>query len=161
MMWNFFLSWKNAFLDDLGYEVPVARSGEEALEVIAAESPGLVLLDLYMTGIDGDEICRQLRGDARWRYLPVIVVTAAGKDEQIKRCLESGCDDYLTKPINKNLILEKIQRQLGKVRSRMAPRVPVSLNVQIQAGGRSMEACARDISKNGIYLHQAALRARS
>ena len=147
-----FLELEKSFLDDLGYEVLVARSGEEALEVIASESPTLVLLDLYMAGIDGDEVCRQLRGDDRWRDLPVIMVTAAGKDEQIKRCLESGCDDYVTKPINKNLLLEKIQRQLGKVRSRMAPRVPVSLNVQIQAGGRSMEACAKDISKNGIYV---------
>lgn len=147
-----FLELEKSFLDELGYEILVARSGEEALEVVAAESPSLVLLDLYMKGIDGDEVCRQLRGDERWRDLPVIMVTAAGKDEQIKRCLESGCDDYVTKPINKILLLEKIQRQLGKVRSRMAPRTPVSLNVQIQAGERSLETCAKDISKNGIYV---------
>ena len=147
-----FLELEKSFLVDLGYEVLVARSGEEALEIIAADAPSLVLLDLYMKGIDGDEVCRQLRADEQWRALPIIMVTAAGKEEQIKRCLESGCDDYVTKPINKNVLLEKIQRQLGKVRSRMAPRVPVSLNVKIQSGDRSLEACARDISKNGIYV---------
>ncbi len=147
-----FLELEKSFLTDLGYEVLMARSGEEALEVVAAEGPSLILLDLYMGGIDGDEVCRRLRVNEQWRNIPVIMVTAAGKDEQIKRCLESGCDDYVTKPINKNILLEKIQRQLGKVRSRMATRVPVSLNVQIQSGGRSLEACARDISKNGIYV---------
>jgi uncharacterized protein (TIGR02266 family) len=147
-----FLELEKSFLDELGYEVLLARSGEEALQVVAAESPSLVLLDMFMKGIDGDEVCRQLRADEQWRDLPVIMVTAAGKDEQIKRCLNSGCDDYVTKPINKNILLEKVQRQLGKVRSRMARRVPVSLNVQIQSGERSIEACARDISKNGIYV---------
>jgi uncharacterized protein (TIGR02266 family) len=147
-----FLELEKSFLDELGYEVLLARSGEEALQIVAAESPSLVLLDMYMKGIDGDEVCRQLRADEQWRDLPVIMVTAAGKDEQIKRCLDSGCDDYVTKPINKNILLEKVQRQLGKVRSRMARRVPVSLNVQIQSGERSLEACARDISKNGIYV---------
>lgn len=147
-----FLELEKSFLAELGYEVLMARSGEEALNKIASEAPDLVLLDMYMTGIDGDEVCRRLRSDERWHKLPIIMVTAAGKDEQIKSCLESGCDDYVTKPINKNVLLEKVQRQLGKVRSRMAPRVPVALNVQIQSGDRSLEACARDISKNGIYV---------
>lgn len=147
-----FLELEKSFLDELGYEVLMARSGEEALEKVASEAPDLMLLDMYMAGIDGDEVCRRLRADERWQNLPIIMVTAAGKDEQIKRCLESGCDDYVTKPISKNVLLEKVQRLLGKVRSRTAPRVPVALNVQIQSGGRSLEACARDISKNGIYV---------
>lgn len=149
---DLFLELEKSFLEDLDYEILVARSGEEALAVIKAEAPDLVLLDMYMPGIDGDEVCRQLRADERTADLPVIMVTAAGKEEQVKRCLDSGCDDYVTKPINKNVLLEKVQRQLGRVRSRMAPRMPVSLNVQIQSGDRSIEACARDISKNGIYV---------
>jgi uncharacterized protein (TIGR02266 family) len=147
-----FLELEKSFLDGTGYEVLTARSGEEALEVIAAEEPSLVLLDLFMKGIDGDEVCRRLRADERWQSLPVIMVTAAGKDEQINRCLESGCDDYVTKPVNKNSLLEKIQRLLGRVRSRTAPRVPVSIKVQLQSQGRSLEACAQDISRNGIYV---------
>ncbi len=147
-----FLELEKSFLDELGYDVLMARSGEEALDLVATEAPDLVLLDMYMAGIDGDEVCRRLRAEEQWRDLPVIMVTAAGKEEQIKLCLESGCDDYVTKPINKNVLLEKVQRQLGKIRSRTAPRVPVSLNVQIQSGDRSLEACARDISKNGIYV---------
>ncbi len=147
-----FLELEKSFIEELGYEVLMARSGEEALEILQAETPSLVLLDLFMKGIDGDEVCRQLRGAEKWRELPVIMVTAAGKEEQIKRCLEAGCDDYVTKPINKNILLEKIQRQLGKIRSRTAPRVPVALNVQIQSGDRNLEACARDISQNGIYV---------
>ena len=136
-----FLELEKSFIEELGYEVLMARSGEEALDVIAAEAPSLVLLDLFMKGIDGDEVCRRLRAEEQWRTLPVIMVTAAGKEEQIKRCLESGCDDYVTKPINKNVLLEKVQRQLGKIRSRTAPRVPVALTVKIESGGRSLDAC--------------------
>jgi len=149
---DLFLELEKSFLEELDYEILVARSGEEALDQIAAEAPALVLLDLYMTGIDGDEVCRRLRADKDHTALPIIMVTAAGKDEQVRKCLDAGCDDYVTKPINKNILLDKVQRQLGRVRSRKAPRVPVSLNVQIQSGDRSLEACARDISKNGIYV---------
>jgi CheY-like chemotaxis protein len=147
-----FLELERSFLEELDHEVVLARSGEEALTFIAEDLPDLVLLDMYMAGLDGDEVCRKLRSEERTKKLPVIMVTAAGKEEQIKRCLEAGCDDYVTKPINKNDLLGKIHRQLGKVRSRKAPRVPVSLNVQIKSGDRSLEACARDISKNGIYV---------
>lgn len=147
-----FLELERSFLEELDHEVVLARSGEEALELIAADLPDLVLLDLYMAGLDGDEVCRKLRSEDSTTKLPVIMVTAAGKEEQVKRCLEAGCDDYVTKPINKNDLLEKVHRQLGKVRSRKAQRVPVSLNVQIRSGDRSLEACARDISKNGIYV---------
>ena len=147
-----FLELEKSFLDGLGYEILTARSGEEALESIAVNEPSLVLLDLYMKGMSGEDVCRQLRDNDRWQQLPVIMVTAAGKEAEVRRCLEAGCDDYLTKPISKNLLVEKVQRLLGKVRSRTAERVPVSLNVQIQSGGRSLEACAQDISRNGIYV---------
>ncbi len=83
-----FLELEKSFLADLHYELLVARSGEEALEIVAAEPPSLILLDLYMKGIDGDEVCRRLRANREWRDLPVIMVTAAGKDEQVKRCLD-------------------------------------------------------------------------
>lgn len=147
-----FLQLEKSFLDGLGHEVRMARSGGEALALIAEQTPDLVLLDLYMHGCDGDEVCRRLRADDRWRQLPVIMVTAAGREEEVRRCLDAGCDDYLTKPVNKNQLIEKVQRQLGKVRSRTAPRTPVSLRVQIQGGGRTLEACAQDISVNGVYV---------
>lgn len=152
-----FLELERSFFEGLDYQILTARSGEEALEVIEEEEPSLVLLDLFMVGIDGDEVCRRLRADERWKKLPVIMVTAAGKEEQIKQCVEAGCDDYITKPINKNALLEKVHRLLGKVRSRTAPRQPVSLNVRLQSGERSIEACAQDISRNGIYVKSSHL----
>lgn len=147
-----FLQLEKSFLDGLGCTVRLARSGSEALAQIAEELPDLVLLDLYMHGCDGDEVCRRLRADERWRHLPVIMVTAAGRDEEIRRCLEAGCDDYLTKPISKPQLIEKVQRLLGMIRSRTAPRVPVTLRVQVEGNGRTLEACAQDISANGVYV---------
>ncbi|HKK01060.1 MAG TPA: response regulator [Desulfuromonadales bacterium] len=147
-----FLELERAFLDGLGYEIVTASTGEEALVCMDEMTPALVLLDLYLPGIDGDEVCRRLRADARWPDLPIIMVTAAGKEEDVKKCLAAGCDDYVTKPVGKADLLEKVQRLLGRVKGRQAPRTPVSLRVQVRGGGKSLSARALDLSCNGVYV---------
>ncbi len=147
-----FLELERSFLEDGGHRAVTAGSGEEALERLGQVEPDLLLCDLYMPGLDGDEVCRRLRQSARWRQLPVLMVTAAGKEEDVRRCLEAGCDDYITKPVNKKDLLEKVNRLLGKVRARTLPRAEVALKVQLKAEGQSLSACARDISANGIYV---------
>ncbi|WP_298037378.1 response regulator [uncultured Desulfuromonas sp.] len=147
-----FLEVEKSFLEDSGHTVVTAKSGEEALSKLDRVEPDLALLDLYLPEIDGDEVCRRLRAGERWRRLPVIMVTAAGKQEEILKCLDAGCDDYLTKPVNKKDLLEKVDRLLGAVRGRTASRTPVSLQVQIRGNNRSLGGYAQDISKNGIYV---------
>ncbi|BCR06732.1 hypothetical protein DESUT3_38010 [Desulfuromonas versatilis] len=147
-----FLELEKSFLEGAGHRVVTAANGEEALAGLVEAEPDLLLLDLYMPGRDGDEICRELRASTRWRDLPVIMVTAAGKEEEIGRCLAAGCDDYITKPVNKNDLLEKVQRVLGGVRGRTATRVPATLRVQLKSRDKSLSATARDISRNGIYV---------
>lgn len=154
-----FIELEKSFLEGCGHAVVTARSGEEALARLEEVEPALVLLDLYMPGIDGDELCRRLRSSERWRHLPVIMVTAAGKEEEVRKCLAAGCDDYLTKPVVKKDLLEKVQRLLGEVRGRTAARTPLSLRVQISAEGRTFSAQARDISQNGIYVRSRSVLA--
>jgi len=147
-----FLELEKSLLEGSGYDIVTARSGEEALETLSDIDPDLMLLDLYMPGIDGDEVCRRLRQNDSWKNLPVIMVTAAGKEEEIRKCLDAGCDDYVTKPINKKELLDKVRRLLGEVKGRSEPRDRVALKVQLKVDGQNINAWAKDLSRNGIYV---------
>src|SRR6185295_14132902 len=83
-----------------GYEVVVARDGEEALAVASATLPDLILLDIMMPKIDGIEVCRRLKGDPTFPFTPIILVTAMADTKDVVAGLEAGGDDYLTKPVD-------------------------------------------------------------
>lgn len=82
-------------LTALGHEVLVTRSGEEGLSQAARWAPEVVVLDLGLPGIDGFEVCRRLR---QWSDIPVLVLSAAGAEEQKVTALDGGADDFVTKP---------------------------------------------------------------
>ncbi len=147
-----FLELEKSLLVELGHELYTAMSGEEVLERIASIAPDLMLLDLYMSGIDGDEVCRRLRASERWKSLPIIMVTAAGRRNEVEKCLQAGCNDYITKPVNKQELIEKIQRLMGNVKARKSPRETVGLPVLLESESWSGTVWARDLSRNGIFL---------
>jgi len=91
-----------AFLTRWGYEVSRAENGAEALRKLEArEAPRLAILDWMMPGIDGVEVCRRLRAANPVLPLYVIVLTAKGESEDVVEGLESGADDYVTKPFDR------------------------------------------------------------
>lgn len=95
------------------YRVKAARSGEKALQIVLSdEPPDLILLDVMMPGMDGFEVCRRLRDDARTRHIPVIFITAQDTADEEIRGLELGAVDYLTKPINPPTVLMRVDNQL-------------------------------------------------
>src|SRR3954454_12950860 len=96
-----------AILAPRGYDVRTASSGEEALTALDADDMDLVLLDIVMPGMDGYEVCREIRERPGTAYLPVVMVTASGDEQKIK-ALEAGADDFLTKPVNKNELLARV-----------------------------------------------------
>lgn len=149
---DLFLELERSYLEDCGYELVTASSGEETLRRLDKIAPDLLLIDYYMPGMDGDEVCRLLRQDPRWQRLPVIMVTAAGKPDEVQKCLKAGCDDYISKPVNRLELREKVSRLLGEVRRRTADRVPVQLPAQVSDGKRVQVASARDLSTNGLFL---------
>jgi len=102
-----------------GYVTFLAASGTEALKIAAQSIPDLILLDVMMPEMDGFEVCRRLREDARLQTVPVVFLTALDDDESRLRGLEMMGDDYLTKPINSKLLLTKIATllRLSKLRS--------------------------------------------
>src|SRR4051812_10700275 len=95
-----------AALGARGYVVLVATSGERAVEVIAADCPDVVVLDLGLPDVDGLEVCRRVR---EWSTVPIIVLSAAGADERKVAALDLGADDYVTKPFSMPELLARIR----------------------------------------------------
>jgi two-component system, cell cycle response regulator len=91
------------------YQVASAKDGFEALDMAVAWQPDLVLLDVMMPGMDGFECCRRLKDDATTFHIPVVMVTALGEPGERLRGLESGADDFLTKPVEYETLMARVR----------------------------------------------------
>ena len=96
-----------------GFDVQFAFDGQEAVEKAKALMPDLVLMDIGLPVIDGYDATRAIKSDEVTKSIPVIALTAHAMAEDRKRCLDAGCDDFDTKPIDLSRLLEKIQTLLG------------------------------------------------
>ncbi len=99
-----------------GYEIVKATSGQEALARLADRQIDLILLDVMMPGMDGFEVTRRVRQDSAHRLLPIILVTALRETEDRVKGIEAGCDDFLTKPVDKVELSARV-RSLLKVKA--------------------------------------------
>ena len=100
------------FLARAGFRVLVATSGERALAQLAHVLPDLILLDLNMPGLDGYETCRRLKADARWRAIPVLMLTALHEVADKVRGFEAGAVDFITKPLEPDEVLARVRTHL-------------------------------------------------
>ena len=105
-----------AYLVPQGYEVASAASGEEALRKVSENPVDLILLDVMMPGMDGFEVTRRVRQDPLHRTLPIILVTALRETEDRVKGIEAGCDDFLSKPVDRVELLARV-RSLLKVKA--------------------------------------------
>lgn len=99
-------------LKSASYEVATALSGDAALEKIAQSRPDIVLLDVMMPSMDGYEVCRRIRQNEKTAQLPVIMVTALDKESDREMALEAGANEFLSKPVEGNLLLPTMRRIL-------------------------------------------------
>ena len=97
-----------------GYEVHVARNGEEALESVEAHHPDLVLLDVMMPLKSGYEVCMRMREREDWRHIKIIMLSAKGRDVEVTKGLSMGADIYVTKPFSTRELVSKIKGLLGE-----------------------------------------------
>ena len=100
-------------LEELNYELLTASNGREALDKIQSHPPDLVLLDLQMPVLDGFAVLAQLKADNELRNIPVIIVSAANDSRSIVKGIKQGAEDYLTKPVDADLLVQKVKEYLG------------------------------------------------
>jgi len=94
------------------YELATASDGEEAVRKAEAESPDLILMDVVMPKKNGFETCREIRGNQKTAHIPVILVTTRGEEQCVETGFESGCNDYITKPVNAQELVLLVQSYL-------------------------------------------------
>lgn len=154
---KFFLDLEKSFLKRTHCEILLAGNGKEALSAIRNGRPDLVLMDLYMPEMNGDECCRLVKSDPSLKDIRVIMVTTAGKQEEKERCLSAGCDGYVTKPINKLELLDKVREYLD-VAVRAHVRAPIDVKVTYYANERKFINRISDVSEGGLFIETSELQ---
>ena len=98
-----------------GFEVLLALDGQQALDLAQQEQPALILMDMSLPVLDGWEATRRLKADPATAGIPVVGLTAHAMDGDREKCLQAGCDDYDTKPIDLPRLLNKMSEQLQRI----------------------------------------------
>ena len=101
-------------LEIYGYKVDTVISGEDALERLRISMPDLILLDLMLPGINGLNVCRIVKNDAKTSHIPIIMLTAKGEEIDIVTGFELGADDYITKPFSPRILISRIKTVLRR-----------------------------------------------
>jgi DNA-binding response OmpR family regulator len=97
-----------------GFEVSVARNGEEALQLVETKSPDLVLLDVMMPVRSGYEVCRRIRERPEWSRLKIVMLSAKGRDAEVNKGLALGANLYITKPFSTRDLVDKVKGLLAE-----------------------------------------------
>jgi phosphoserine phosphatase RsbU/P len=155
-----FLMLERNFLRRDGVELVTALSGGHALAMTRELQPDLVFLDLFMPGINGDECCRTIKGDERYRHIPVVMVIAEGGGEELKRCLEAGCDAVLHRPIKCRYFLE-ITRRFLKIEDQATARHSARFLIHYGTEPQKLRTgYTVDLSTGGLFLETGHLLER-
>jgi len=100
-------------LEDSGYQLITATNGQEALNKIQSEQPDLILLDLNMPIMDGFTVLAKVKEDPNLRDIPVIIISSEHESKSVVKGIKQGAEDYLTKPVNAELLVKKVKDFLG------------------------------------------------
>jgi len=114
-----------AYLEPLQATIATATDGQLTLAAVERDQPDLILLDIMMPKRSGFEVCRMLKDDPRYRDIPIIMVTALNEVGDWERARECGADDFLSKPVNKMQLLERVRSLLRVRRLRSGDDLPV------------------------------------
>ena len=147
-------------LEAAGYRVACAASGEEALELVAADEPDLIVLDLMLPGIDGFEVCSRVRERSS---CPIIMLTAKGSEEDKVRGLRLGADDYVTKPFSAQELLARVEAVLRRAHApESGERQPATISLgelQVDRQRKQVTLAGREVrlspTEYRLLLHLA------
>jgi CheY-like chemotaxis protein/Tfp pilus assembly protein PilZ len=146
-----FLDLGKSFLDRESFEVTTATSGPEALDEINREKPDLVILDLYMPGMRGDEVCRKIKSDPDTHKILIIMMSSASVEGAEEMCLSAGCDAFVPKPIKRDELLDAIEK-IAVIAKRKYPRIPTHIMCCLSAEGYKQDGYITSISEGGLFL---------
>jgi uncharacterized protein (TIGR02266 family) len=146
-----FLELEKNFLKLSPVHILTASNGTEALEIARKEKPDLIFMDLNMPEMDGAACCAALKADPELSRIPVVMVTSAGKEEDLNLCREAGCDDILTKPVNRHVFLEKGRKFLTGI-DRREIRVACGSPVKFKVHNLNFSGMSTDISTGGLFV---------
>lgn len=133
-------------LEAEGYETAVASDGDEAMLLIDERIPDLMLLDWMLPKISGIEICRRVRTRQETANLPIIMLTAKTEEADRIRGLETGADDYVTKPFSTNELMARVKAVLRRIR-------PALMDDKIRIGDIEIDRATHSVMRAGIQIH--------
>jgi two-component system phosphate regulon response regulator PhoB len=133
-------------LEREGYHVSVANDGEEALLIIEENAPDLLLLDWMLPEVPGIEVCRRVRSRVATKNMPIIMLTARAEETDRIRGLDTGADDYITKPFSTVELMARIRAVLRRIRPGLADDT-------IIVGDITMDRVAHTVKRGDVDLH--------
>ena len=131
-----------------GYDVSVAASGEQAIDIARKALPHLIVLDLMLPGMDGLEVTKALKNDSETGGIPIVMLTAKGEEADIVTGLELGADDYVTKPFSPRILVARVRAVLRRKQG----ETPEPLDV-VKIHDLVIHAGRREVLVNGKAVH--------
>jgi two-component system phosphate regulon response regulator PhoB len=132
--------------DREGYDIVRSADGDEALLLAQERTPDLVILDWMIEGVSGIEVCRRLRRKAATAHVPIIMLTARGEESDRIRGLETGADDYVTKPFSPRELLARVGAVLRRVRPALAGEQLVHGDVEMDVDAHRVRRAGQPVS---------------
>ena len=148
---HFFIQAIREFLTRSGNRILTASCGKEALHILKTNSPDIILMDYYLEDISGDECCRKIKTTPAIKNIPVIMLTSAGNTEDVEKSKRAGCDDYITKPVDKMVLLTKVKRYLA-IPTREHKRAPICVSTLYYHDNRKHSGMIFCISEGGMFI---------
>lgn len=133
-------------IEKAGFETVLAHNGRDAIDMVESEEPDLVVLDWMMPEASGIDVCRELRARAGTRLLPIIMVSARGEEGDLALGLDSGADDYVTKPFSPRELVSRVKALLRRAR-------PSLLQDKLEFAGVSLNPDTMKVERDGEQIH--------
>ena len=137
------------YLEKENYRVHIARDGFQALEIGEKVVPNLVILDLMLPRLDGIEVCKRLKGDERLRDIPIIMLTAKAEEADKIKGLETGADDYVTKPFSAKELMARVKAHIRRREGSIPEK-------QFSYGGLTVDTVKHEVRLNTSEIELTA-----
>ena len=148
---DYFVELLKVFLKRTGTTVLTAGEGSAALKLVADEKPDLILIDLIMSAMDGEEFCRLVRSNPDSKDIPIVMITGALNLIDSEKSLQMGCNDFMTKPVSRLELLKMVKKYVP-IMARDHVRVPIVAMINYSKGENEFRGNAFNLSEGGLFI---------